>query len=425
MPIFKRLLKIGLIVCPQWIGRPAAAELPRYWELALSANPGLRAEQEAWQAERAAADMALGFDDPLLSWTRLLVGIDSDDETRPNMWMLEQELPGWGKRSRRHERGLSRAVMAQQNYLIRRNDLLREVTRAYLEHAFLTQQLQIVREQSEFVRMQESVLAARYRATASEHPDLIRARIELLRLEDQIRAAEAELLVVATEFNALLGQGGGTAFPWPIELEGARLELPPLAELRDRIEQRSLALRSIDAQIDYYENSRRAALSNRRPDFMLGLQTPMIEPVLEHDDSDAMNAWWATLSVRLPLANGEENAAAKEAQAMQRSSEYMRQQESLMLQAKLERLWFERENAVAKATLLRDRLVPLAQQGQDALGARVQTGEAGFVTWLEAVHTLFELQLELAAEVRDEALASVELLALVDALPVPEVGEKP
>ncbi|MHC4336221.1 MAG: hypothetical protein ACYSUV_21100, partial [Planctomycetota bacterium] len=99
-----------------------------------------------------------------------------------------------------------------------------EVREAFHEYAYLASAVEIAAENLELVKHFEEVARTKYIAAAAGHPDVIRAQMELAKLEDQVKTLEDFRNPIVARLNAVLNRTG-IELPWPHAEEFQPVEL--------------------------------------------------------------------------------------------------------------------------------------------------------------------------------------------------------
>ena len=253
----------------------------------------------------------------------------------------------------------------------------------------------------------------RYAVAASEHPDVIRAQVELGQLEDQLRTLKDMRTPAVARVNAALNRPVSTDLPQPVEPSNEAVDVseeqvlawlresnPELAALRHEIarEDQSVAL----AHKEYY------------PDVMVGVG---FMEMGEDDQAGMMQGQkdqvMLMTSVNLPIWRSKLEAGVRGAEATRAAAAamYADRENALCNEAKLTS--FRLRDAQRKMNLYRDTLIPMARQSLKASQTAFETGKASFLDILDAERALLEFQLsyERARADRAEQIARLEMLA--------------
>ena len=100
----------------------------------------------------------------------------------------------------------------------------------------------------ELIRRLEQVARSQYRVGGAQHADVVRAQVELGKLEDELRTLKALKQPIAAKLNAALGRPADADVPWPTQASPEAIDVTDqrvLAWLREA----SPELKALDAEI--------------------------------------------------------------------------------------------------------------------------------------------------------------------------------
>ena len=416
-------LVLALAAAPGRAEPPAPAADPALEALvaeALEKSPDVAAALEEARALRARPPAAAALPDPMASV------VLTNDGWAPSLgaremttlgFMWSQTLPWPGKRALREAEAERTADAADAAVERARLAVAGQVRRAYAALLLARETLGLVADREALARDVEAVARARYSVGDGAQQDVVRAQVEITRIEDLRAEQEAEAAVRLAELDRLLARAADA----PLET-AARLEVVPEARSLDAVEAeaeaRSPELRAIDAAL---ASARAAvALAGRagRPD--LSLQAGY----MNRGGLDAM--WQAGVGVSLPVWKKKNAAVRGEAEARLRALESRRESARLQLRFRNQERLARLAAAERQARLYTDGLVPQAQMSVEAALAGYRAGRLPFVAVLEALNALYQDRAaRLAVLARHAQLrASLEEISLDDApaMAVAEAG---
>jgi len=176
---------------------PEDATLQDCLDYAQQNNPGLEAALNLWKAAAERVPQARTLPDPSLNY-----GLEAMPDSRQHMVTLNQMFPWPEKLSLRAAVAREEAEAARQQYEAAKVSLFFRVKDAYYEYYYLGRAVAVVRENRDLVKYLEEVARTRYKAGAAGHPDVIRAQVELGKLDDQLRTLEDLRGASAARVNA-------------------------------------------------------------------------------------------------------------------------------------------------------------------------------------------------------------------------------
>ncbi|MCB9917381.1 MAG: TolC family protein [Planctomycetes bacterium] len=242
--------------------------------------------------------------------------------------------------------------------------------------------------------------------------DLLRTEVELYALTNTRLDYEQELSTAKARLNVLMDRAVDAPLPTPGPLEAVPLQWrllsllqradefgPQLAALRQRIE--ADLLRVDSAELAYY------------PDLSLGGLFTFIASGGRSPVANGSDVWNLNLGVSLPIFRGKLDAGVlqRNAEALASVLRYRdgRNRVALALQRQLARV----DADYRKAVLLRDGILPRADQAVRVAQTGYDAGTVEFATLLAAWRRLFELTLDYhrALAALEHGVSEVEFLA--------------
>ena len=400
----------ALSAAPQ--AAPALPENPTladYLAYAEAHNPAVQAAHYDWEAARERVPQARALPDPMLSY-----GFQTMNRiaVRGHEVGLEQTYPWFGKRDLRAAVAEDEAATAAERYQAARLRLAYEVKGAYYAYYYLWRQVGIVRENRDLVKYLEEVARTRYKAAAAGHPDVIRAQVELGRLENELRTLEDLRGPAAARLNAALARPTGDPRPWPATLREEAVDADDervLGWLREA----NPDLRALDRQAAREGAAIELARKDFYPDVTLGLSYGRASAGFSGGPADMRDDMLrGMVSVNIPLWRQKYEAAVREAEARRQAALKMRADRENMLAAETRRVLYEFRDASRRIGLYRDTLLPKAREALQATEAAYRTGAAPFADLVDAERMLLEFQLSYERALADAAarLAEAEML---------------
>jgi outer membrane protein TolC len=379
-------------------------------QLALQADPvidGHRASSRSYQAQ-AIADGTLP--DPKLRLGMFNVPLDSFSTTEDPSTQLrvgiQQEFPR-GKSTqlnRQQTQWLSQAAIAKAEH--ERLKLVMNVRDTYLNLFYQNQAASIVNETRQLFTKLVRITEDQYAAGRALQQDVIRADLELSRLDD--RATKIKSL--EDEYRATLAQWIGE-----VAWNAAELELPILPEVPDKLDINQLLTQhpSVVAETAHVEASK-TLVEVSRQDYK-----PGVGAFVEYrkrfgqniDGSDRTDMMAAMVTVDIPLFT--ENRQDKKLVAHQESANVARYSRDDRLRV-LKRM-LEKDRAIYKRLserelLYKSKLVNSAANNAEASLNAYQSGVTEFTTLMRAGITELDVRLENLRVKVDRLRAQARLL---------------
>ncbi len=352
---------------------------------ALQENPELTGALSAAEAARLRIEPARTLPDPFLSFNY------QNDGKSPSLGkqemtflgaMFSQPLPWPGKLRLAGEEAHNRAEEVKEGTVGRALlSVEARVRRAYYDYLLAKAQLELIEDRSRSWREISDIVRERYAVGLGVQQDVLRAQIEVLRLDETRAEQTAQVATRRAEVNRALGRPQGTEIQTPARLT-FRAEAPDLPVLLQAVRDRSPELAGVARGIEAARFRVSLAKKNFLPDFVAS-GGPMYRGGL-----DPM--WQVGLGVTLPIyAGSRQRPLLASAQADLRTEEARASSTRQELEFRT-RERFENLTAILKvARLYNEGVLPVDQLSLESAIASYRTGKVPFVTVLEALNTLY------------------------------------
>ncbi len=397
----------------------SATPLSEYVRRALERSPRLRSRSQRWRAALEKAPQARALPNP-----RLMVGgyaVPIETRAGPTRFQigLSQRVPWPGKLLAASDVSLERADAERARYDGAQLRLVADVSMAYAALHYLTRNIQVTRDTLALVQRWESVAQGQLQAgRRGAQRDVIRAQVELGRLEDRVQSLENARLPLHAKLNGLLNQPPEGRLPSPTTLPEPTLPLSD-GEVMDLARRQSPALRALDHETGARERGVDLAYQSYLPDFSVGamftgVSTSRFGSSVPNSGDDPV---LATIGIELPIWFGRYGASVSEAKARLLAAESDRKNAENDLMANVATALFTFRDAERKVSLYRDSLLAKARQALEATAAAYEAGQGSFLDVLDSERKLIEFELaheraradRVAAMARLEALVGTEL----------------
>jgi cobalt-zinc-cadmium efflux system outer membrane protein len=361
---------------------PADPVLARLLEQSLAARPEVRQAEASVRAERERVPQAGALPDPVLS-----LGIQNDGfkaiqvgtmETSFYQVMLSQGLPWPGKRGLRADVARLGADTAEAALARARLTAEADVRRSYLDLLLARDRLGLLDRLEQIWQTSAGIARTRYETGDGAQSDVLRAQLELNRLQQRRWALQAQERTAVQTLNRLRGHPVDEALATPASVRELLLPVLPSpdAALADALE-RSPELAA--ARLAAARASRSVTLSERERYPDLGVSVG----VMPRGQLDPM--WTASISIGLPVwSSRKQGRAVSESRA--RADAEARGAEAVEQVLRLRVA--ERQTAFATTAetvrLFRGGLLVQSRATADSTLAQYRVGKVTFASVLEA-----------------------------------------
>ena len=369
--------------------------------IAMQRNAGLHATFDRWTAQLESVSHEKALPDPRFSYGYYIEPIQTRVGPMRQRFRLDQTIPLGGEPGLRGEMAAHAANAVAANFDSQRHDLRFRVTRLWHEYYYLKRAIEITETNVALLQKLETVALSQYSAGRVPHSAVVRAQVELGRLEDQLLTLRDQRAPLLSELNATLNRPLTAAIAWPHDVD-ARPITQDSETLRTMLLTHNPSLRALQARGD--EEAAGAKLAGRAalPDLTLGAEYIQIDK-LERIDDSGQDAILATAAINVPLWFGQYGARKDQANA--RRSAILHEQTQLKneLLALLERAHFEFRDADRRVELYLYSLLPRARQAFEVTEDAFVSGGVDFLELVDAQRTLLEFELAYERAVTERA----------------------
>jgi len=394
--------------------------LERLVSEALHENPDTRSAEASAEAARFRIVPARTLPDPFLSFNYQNDGkgfsLGEKDMTflgatlsQPLPWPGKLRLAGKiaGSEAKQFESALrgrtGRSVEAR-------------VRRAFSEWKLARALVKLVEERRSASREIESIVRERYSGGLAVQQDLLRAQVEVLRLDEDAAIRSAAVAARLAELDRAVGRPQDSPIEdgKPLELD---TEIPDLSRILEVVRAEHPELVAGEAAIQANHLRVDLAKKNLLPDFVASAGS------MYRGGLDPM--WQIGLGISLPIFSGSrQRNQLREAEANLRAG----QAELLSAGQELEFRTRERYEAlqgvVRGAQIYRDGVIPIDQLSLESALASYRTGRVPFITVLEALNALYGDRSSLLTHLADaqKLRVAIDEADLPTPAPMPRAG---
>ncbi len=381
----------------------APRTLPAYLRYAAIHNPGLKAAFEEWKAALEQIPQAQALPDPKFTYGYFIERVDTRQQAG-----IMQEFPWFGKIEARTDAATAAVKASQRRYEARKLELFSQVKDVFYEYAYLANAIRIATDNVELMRHFEEVARARYVTAAAAHPDIIRAQIEVAKLEDEKVALERLRVPTTAQVNAVLNRPTDEPLPWP-EVEPDRPAEVDRAELVAMLRQRNPELQAMGFDVERLGREVDLAKRSYYPDIGVGVEWMDMDGDAMSDNDEVLLG----VELNLPIWRRSYRAGEQQARAAARRARYEKSQLENDLIERAERALYEFDDSGRKLRLYEEVLVPKAEELVGASETAYTVGTIDFLSLIDAQQTLLQYRLQRERVYANcwQRLAELEMLA--------------
>ena len=399
---------------------PEPARLPKldknsllsdYLKYAALNNPGLEEAFHRWKAALENATVAGALPDPMFNYGYFIENVETRVGPQGHRAGLSQTFPWFGKFKLKKGIALEKADAARARYEAEKLKLFYRVKNTYYEYYYLKRAIAITGENVDILKYLEQVARTRYSTGKAGHSDMIRAQVELAKLDDRLRTLIDMEKPLTAEFNAALNRPEYMPVAEPSAPQPAIITLSD-TELVSAAQESNPNLLAIAEEIEAHRKSVLLARLDYYPNLTFGVDYIFTgEAVMPTADS-GKDPVMAKVMINLPVwrrkYRAREEQARKKLQAARNHLENSRN----TLAQKIAMVLYSLRDSQRKVDLFRDTLIPKGKQSLKAVETAYTTGKAGFTDMIDSERVLLELELlcERSLATYAQKLAELEML---------------
>ena len=404
-----------------------ASGLSDYLAYAALNNPGLEAAFNRWKAALEEVPQVKALPDPRFNYKYFIEEVETRVGPQRQSFGISQVFPWFGKLDLRGDVAAAAASAVQKRYESVKLKLFFEVKDAYYEYYYLAKSIAITKDHMTLIERLEGVARSRYKATAASHPDVIRAQVELGKLEDRYLTLVDLKQPTVARLNAALNRPVDVHIPAPAEIPLEQVEVAD-SKLLAMLVQANPQLQAIDFEIARQQRSIELAKKDYYPDVTLGVS------VIDTDDSitgspkdNGKDPVVASVSINLPIWAQKYSAGVRQARARYNAARRDRTEVANSLSWQLKTALYRFRDGERKIGLYRDTLLPKAEEALKVTESGFRATKGTFTDLVDAQRILLEfgLSLERAFADRSQALARLEMLVGSRIKPVGNKSSRP
>jgi cobalt-zinc-cadmium efflux system outer membrane protein len=393
-------------------GKEPTITLEELVKAAVERNPAIQAAQRAVEAKELLITPAGTLPEPTLTFQTMGDFIPPTlmrgDPSSARTFGLEQEIPFPGKLGIKSKIAAAEAEVERWNYERIRLEVIAEIKQAYYDLCFLHKSLEIVRKDKELLRKFAQVAEEKYRVGQGIQQDVLKAHVEISKLDDRLTVLEGKRGITESLINSLLYRPSRTpvGIPEPIQKSELRYSLEELEELA----RKSFPMLKMQER-EIARNQYAVELADKEfyPDFSFGFT------YFNREDMPEM--YGLMVSAKIPLYFWRKQRPELEAARLNLvGAERQHDSTASSLHYKLGEAHISAVQAERLIQLYSKGVIPQATLSLESSIAGYQVGNVDFLTLIDNLVTLLEYELKYHESLTDfqKALARLEPLVGVE-----------
>lgn len=366
------------------------------YSLARDGNPMLRAAQARADAAATARAWASLPPDPVIQvgiMNASLPGLRSDmpGAMLPSVQLM-QMLPTGGKLALSGQLARQSAALAEADVVEVWWEVRARAAMAFHEIYEADRQLEVMQETLDWLHQFEDVARTMYAVGNGRQSDVLRAGVEVARMQAGIARMQAMRASASARLNAVLGRAPGTAIA-RTEIDTTQARLPSAAQLEQWAEDDRALLARGRTGLALAQTRETLARRELWPDLTIGVQYGQ-----RPSDSGTERMGSVMLGFSVPVfASRRQLPMREEAAAMREMAVAELAEARAQVGARIGELVAELTRAETLLTLYRTEVIPQAEANVTSAFASYRVGRVDFMTLVDAQMTLNTYAQELHA----------------------------
>jgi len=386
--------------------------LSDYLRTASLNNAELQAKFEEWKAALEEVPQAKALDDPKFTYSYFIEEVETRVGPQRQKFGIMQVFPWFGKIEARTDAATAKANAAKQRYEAGKLKLFRQVKDAFYEFSYLATAIDIARENLELLQHFEEIARTKYKTAAMTHPDIIRAQVELAKLEDILISLEEFREPIVAKLNSILNRPADIELAWPKKEPPREIQLNK-REIIKTLVKTNPELTELSWEVEATKAKVELAEKKFYPDIGVGVDWIHTDGATTAGVRDSgKDPVVLMFSMNIPLWQDSYKAAERQAKANARKTNLQKVNRENEIIAQAINVLYDVEDSQRKMRLYGDVLVLKAEELVQASEAAYRTGTVDFLSLIDAQRMLlkYRLDYERAITNHQQKLAELEML---------------
>jgi cobalt-zinc-cadmium efflux system outer membrane protein len=386
--------------------------LSDYLGYAALNNAELKSKFEQWKAALEQIPQAKALDDPKFTYGYFIEEVETRVGPQKTKLGIMQVFPWFGEIEARTDVATADAQAARQRYEASKLKLFWQVKEAFYEFTYLATAIDIAKENLQLLQHFEVIARTKYTTATATHPDIIRAQVELAKLEDILRSLEELREPTVARLNSILNRPTNAKLDWP-EKEAFREVRIERKHVIEALIKRNPELAKLNWQIEAAEAKVELAKKKFYPDIGVGMDWIQTDGAITSGVRDSgKDPVILMFSMNIPLWRDNYSAAKRQAEANVRKVQQEKISTENQLMAHAMKVLYGVEDSQRKVVLCRDILVSKAEELLWASEEAYRSGTIDFLSLIDAQQMLlkYKLDYERAATDNQQKQAELEML---------------
>jgi outer membrane protein TolC len=413
LSIFTANAQTDQIIIPAKITNPPelpdSSTLETYLEFAALNNAQLESAFNQWQAAVQRIDQKRALPDPKISYRYFIREIETSVGPQKQAFEISQMFPWFGKLKLTAKVEIQAAKSQFQKYESAKRNLFLQVRDVYYEYYYLGQSIAITQVHIDLVKNVEQIARTRYKTASGSHLDVIRAQVELGKLQDRLSSLRDLQNPIQAKFNAVLNRDINAKIPIPKEIY---IETPDVNETRlfKQLTSNPILL-ALHARVNQFQTAARLAKKQYYPNMTLGLSYLDMSnaPFGANPRDNGKDAAGIMFSFNIPIQHKRISAKVRQMKLHQIASVKEQKNQLNILSSQLKMALYRLRDAQRKINLYSKTLLPKANESLKVAQTAFSSSKGGFLDLIDTqrIYLDFQLAYEQARTHKAKAMAQI------------------
>jgi cobalt-zinc-cadmium efflux system outer membrane protein len=388
-------------------------------ERAFRDNPKLKAARLMWEAAIERYPQVTAYADPVLHYSYYLEEVQTRVGPQEQKFSISQAIPFPGKLSLKGDIVAREAQMAHLEFERQTRDLIAELKDAYYELLYITQAIEITKQNKDLVEHLAKIGTTDYSMDGTTLNDVFKAQSQLAQLAyDLILLSEFKQAEI-TRINSILNRPpeADLGKPQPVGYVPFKYTLEKLYQLALN-KQQELGISEL--QIEKSQKAMSLAKMEYLPNLNLGFSYIDVgeaepTPMGTLPDDSGQDAYSLDFGITIPLWFGKNSSRVAEAKRNYEAAVYQKQDQKNKTFSAIKTLYFKLQNSERLIRLYQDSLIPQAEQSLETAETWYKEKQGSFSGLLETQSVWLNFNLAMQRAVADYYQRIAQLEKLVGA----------
>jgi cobalt-zinc-cadmium efflux system outer membrane protein len=317
---------------------------------------------------------------------------------------VRQTFPAPGSLAAQERAAVEQAEAVLYTLRTRQLDLVKQVQRAYYAYVLIDREYRIHLEHVELTERIVELTRANFRAGNATQQDVLRVNFEMAALHRDLVTIEQRRRSVIALLNSLMARPAGAPLGLAPDFEARQITASQTDLEQLAVEKRPEVLVSVHGVERSRANVHIAERLATWPSFMVGIDYWFM-PVM-----DEQHAYGAMVSINLPWLNPKRREEVRVAKRATAADERALESVRITVRYDVSDAYARYEAARKAYLIIKNDLIPAAQQSFEAAQAGFAAGSGNALALLDALQSLLQIRLDEVRALADlnSAIADLE-----------------